>query len=150
MTGATTASASGKSEDLDLTDNWFMGQYGEAAIIATEYLVQGKLTSPRDAWNLAVSKVSESNESRRKGCPRDAYLGLCDAGLVSGISAGKYGPKNNVNGRYAVNACQLLRSEPSLVTDKTTLWDRIDEPRARNQNGQLDVVVTLWNKGLLI
>jgi hypothetical protein len=126
-----------------------MGQYGDAAVLATQYYLQGKQRSPRDAWNSAIKEFSASEESRRKVCPRDAYLGLCQAGLVSGIPAGKYLPRANVNRRYAVNACEILRSDPTLLTNKKALWKGIKEPRAKKENGQLDVVVGMWSAGLL-
>ena len=105
--------------------------------------------NPRVAWELAISAQTKSEYSRRKNCPRDAYLGLCEAGLVSGISPGRYGPRDNINGRHAIDACQILRSEPDILNDKKALWEKIGEPRAKNENGQLDVVVTLWRNRLI-
>ena len=126
-----------------------MGQYGKAAVLATQCYVQGKFPSVREAWAFAISKFSERDSVRGKACPRRAYLGLCEAGRVSGIRAGNYGPKPNVNGQYAVDACQLLQSDPKLLTDKKALWDRIEKRDAKNEQGQLDVVVTMWSAGLL-
>ena len=127
-----------------------MGQYGNAAVRATEYYRQGKVQSILEAWHLAISEFSDSEPSRKKACPKDAYLGLCEAGLVLGIPAAKHGaPTNNKNGRYAVDAYWILRSEPSLSANKEALWNGIREPKAENENNQIDVVVSLWSKGLL-
>ncbi len=127
-----------------------MGQYGKAAVLATAFCTQRKGLCPDDAWDLAIAKISDSDESRKKICPKHAYLGLCEAGLVTGIPKGQYSAtKNNVNGRYALDAHKALKSDPTLVNDRKRLWDRIEEPRAKNENSQLDVVITMWSKGLL-
>ena len=106
--------------------------------------------SPREAWDVAISQFTKSKSSRRKGCPKSAYLGLCEAGLVLGIPAGKHGaPDDNRNGRYAEDACRLLLSKPMLGANKKALWERIPEPKAANENGQIDVVVALWSERLL-
>ena len=128
-----------------------MGQYGNAAVFATESYLHGKTQSLRDAWDYAISRRSKSISSCTKACPRDAYLGLCEAGLIRGIPAGKYGaPHDNRNGRYAVEAYEILQSEPKLADDKSALWDRIPEPKAKNENNQMDVVVTLLAKRMLV
>ena len=126
-----------------------MGQYGKAAILATRLYCEGRASSPRDAWVCAIATETDSESSRDKCCPMDAFLGLCDEGLVRGIPAGQYGPANNVNGRYAIDAYRLLQAEPRLTSDKPSLWARIPDPRAENQNGQLDVVIALFSNGLL-
>src|SRR4051812_43952756 len=83
-----------------------MGTYGEAAILATKY---AKSLPPRAAWNRAIAELSGKDSIRAKRCPRGAYLGLCEAGLVAGIKAGEYeAPTGNKNGRYAVDAVNIL------------------------------------------
>jgi hypothetical protein len=128
-----------------------MGIYGHAAVFARECYLQGKLSSLRDAWDYAVSRRSKSVSSCTKACPKDAFLGLCEAGLVKGIPAGKYGaPRDNRNGRYAVDAYNILHAEPKLANDKNALWERIPEPKARNENSQMDVLLTLLNNRMLV
>jgi hypothetical protein len=127
-----------------------MGQYGEAAVSATQCFLRSERTSIRDSWDWAISQLTPSPSSRKKACPRDAYLGLCEAGLVRGIPAGKYGtPINNINGRYAVDAYKILQMEPNLKANKKMVWSRIPERSAANENGQLDVVLSLLENGLL-
>jgi hypothetical protein len=47
-----------------------------------------------------------SPTSRKKDCPRGAFLGLCEEGLVKGIPAGKYTASKD-NKAYAVRAAAL-------------------------------------------
>jgi uncharacterized protein DUF6979 len=126
-----------------------MGIYGRAAVQATLYFLQSKAPSPGMAWQAAITLFSTSVESRRKCCPRDAYLGLCEAGVIKGIPEGKYGaPMNSKNARYAVEAYRILQSEPGLCGDKRALWARVKGPSS--ENNQMDVVLSLWNRGLLV
>ena len=127
-----------------------MGMYGDVSIRATTDFLLGKSSSPQEAWDGAVAQISTSLSSRKKSCPRKAYLGLCEAGVISGIPAGKYGVRSdNKNGQYALNAYRILRSKPSLVSDKATLWAKATAPENKKQNEQMDVVVSLWDKKLL-
>ncbi|EPM2222449.1 DUF6979 family protein, partial [Escherichia albertii] len=50
-----------------------MSQYARAALIAYN-LVADKSMSPREAWDAAVAKVTKSESSRKKGCPRATFL----------------------------------------------------------------------------
>lgn len=125
-----------------------MGMYGEAAIRATRYVTSGAALCPRAAWVRAIAELPISDSSRKKSCPRNAFLGLCEAGRVVGIKAGKYGASNpNPNGQYALAAHQILKSTPSLSKNKKALWAKAAPPI--KQNEQMEVVIALWNKGLL-
>lgn len=118
-----------------------MGQYGQAAIRAKELILQKGL-SPAQAWKDAIAKFTSSNESRSKVCPREAFLGLCTAGVITGISGNTDSrSKQNKNRQYAMAAWKKLQSQPNL--DKKLLWAAI--PNAPTyENGQMDVVISLW------
>jgi hypothetical protein len=123
-----------------------MGLYGDAAILATRRVNQQAALSPQSAWDAAIKEYSDSTESHKKGCPRAAYLGLCDAGVVKGIKPGS-GDRSK-NGAYAVSAHSLLLSDPTLAVNRKQLWTRVC-PEAKYENGQMDVVVSLWESRLL-
>jgi hypothetical protein len=123
-----------------------MEQYGAAAVLATQLYPK---TTPPDSWALAIAHLTASAESQRKGCPRSAYLGLCEAGLVHGIPTGKYLARASRNAEYAIRAANLLRSQPALATDKDKLWRLSCKSPDKKPNGQMDVVLHLWKKGLL-
>ena len=118
-----------------------MTKYGEAAVEAAE--LQRECNSPEAAWKRAVKKVfPHSPSSQDKGCPRNAYLGLCEEGLVKGVPPGEYTDSKDNKG-YAVDAVSELRKNPNLT--KKELWERV-APERKAMNGQMDVVLGLWEK----
>jgi hypothetical protein len=127
-----------------------MGQYGRTAVHATKRFLSGEAPSVRTAWDSAVTQHSDTPFSQAKGCPRDAFLGLCEAGLVKGVPPGNHGaPRENVNGRYAVEAYHLLKADPILASDKKALWKAIPDRTATHENGQLDVLLMMYAAGQL-
>lgn len=126
-----------------------MARYGDAAVIATNIVQAAKATSPNEAWKLAVAEIfPDMLPSQKKPCPKGAYLGLCEEGLVKGIPAGSYTTSVH-NKKYALRALSLLRSEPSFSGGARVLWDRVMDGEVKKPNGQMDVVLALWQKGLL-
>ncbi len=127
-----------------------MGSYGRAAIIATGLLRDGgEGLTPREAWEQAVATVFPSSfECRMKACPRGAFLGLCDLGVVPGVSPGRY-TSSTKNKRYAQLALAALESDPSLVDNKAALWRLATEGVDLAPNEQMDVITALWTEGLI-
>jgi hypothetical protein len=80
---------------------------------------------------------------------RTANLRLCEAGLVRGIPSGKYLHGPSLNAEYAVRAVSVLRLRPILATSETKLWQLSCGSIDKKHNGQMDVVLNLWNKALL-
>jgi len=128
-----------------------MGQFGFAAIKAVRLIQSGKIKSPQEAWYLATQDVIKSPSSRYKGCPRDAFLGLCEEGLIKGVTPGYY-TKSKKNKLYAVTAVEILKETPELAENKEALWlavlNKLSEPY-KNHNNQMDVVVSLWKNNLI-
>jgi len=91
--------------------------------------------------------MSQSKSSQNKGCPRGAYLGLCETGIVDGIPVGKY-TNSQKNRSYAVSALIQLCTDPTLASGPNALWLAAGCPNIK-QNDQMDVVISLWNVGLL-
>ncbi|HEX8245457.1 MAG TPA: hypothetical protein VF541_18240 [Longimicrobium sp.] len=86
---------------------------------------------------------------REKGCPRAAFLGLCEEGLVAGIDRGTY-TKSQANKADAVKAAALLARDPALGRQgPKTLWERVLAGRTKQHNAQMDVVLALYRRGLL-
>ncbi len=128
-----------------------MGQNGKAAIKAVKLVVDEDM-SPQDAWEKAICEYTTSELSRDKGCPRNAFLGLCEEGMIIGVDSGKYdaGKKNKA---YATEAVRILQRDKSQINNKTKLWKKVmkklGEETSKSQNGQMDVVISLWNSGLI-
>ena len=131
-----------------------MGNYGMAAVKATQLMTAGQATSPPDAWRKStVALFGKGTSSQKKSCPRDAYLGLCESGLVRGVQPASY-TKSVDNKAYAVAAAQLLRRNPSLkALGNIALWKRVlrhrNAPITKTHNQQMDVVKTLFSHGLI-
>ena len=125
-----------------------MGKYGNAAVSAARYLQSGRTDDPKAAWNGAVREVFPKSESqRKKGCPRGAFLGLCEEGMIVGVPRGKY-TQSKLNKDYAVRAVRLIHANPSLADDTGKLWRCVIGHVRKVENGQMDVVVALLNAGL--
>jgi hypothetical protein len=128
-----------------------MGKYGEVAVVATALVQQGSCASPIESWHIAsLQAFPDRPESQKKGCPKGAFLGLCEDGLVVGIPRGSY-TKSRDNKAYAVAAVDLLRREPTLVMQGPAhLWERIMRGRQKTSNSQMEVVLALWTAGLIV
>ena len=125
-------------------------RYGSVAIRAVE-LAQGGM-GPVEAWKKSAKEVfsSKQSASRVKPCPKCAFLGLAEDGLIRDVPRGNYTTSYSSKW-YAVEAVKLLRTSPSLEKNNTELWNRVthNQPEARNQQGEMDVVLALWKAGLI-
>jgi len=87
---------------------------------------------------------------------REAFLGLCAAGLIRGVSSATCTePSSSPNRSYSVIAVRLLEANPDLArATKIELWRRVMKELAmdpkKKPNEQMDVVLTLWNQGLIV
>ena len=125
-----------------------MGKYGHAALIASFYYLYGHVNTPEKAWESATIIVfGQGTSSQLKGCPRAAFLGLCEDGLIKGIPQGKY-TKSKDNKSYAIKAVQELKKNPSNCNNPDGLWQIVAGNKAKNN--QIDVVLTLWINGLML
>ena len=127
-----------------------MKNYNKYGSVAKEAVSISK--NPIISWEEAVFKHFSFESSRQKACPRNAFLGLCEAGLVKGIKAGVYlkSKNDNLNKKYAIAAVEKLKENPKL--SKKELWDKVREKLALGEkihNSQMDVVLALWQSNLI-
>jgi hypothetical protein len=128
-----------------------MDNYGVAAVLAAR---TRNGTSPRESWQHATRQLFPTLDSQNKGCPKCAFLGLCEEGYVAGIPSGMYLTKaNSLNKQYAVAAVRELQRSPLMAAEVATtpkeLWRRVVGNHKRH-NSQMDVVLALWQSGLII
>ncbi len=129
-----------------------MGNYGQAAVDATLLVTKGKASSPRAARDQeTAARFGNSTSSQEKSCPRDAYLGLCQHGLVKGVASGNY-TRSKENKRYAVTAVYLIKANASLgKISEQDLWEKVLRHLKLNTNKtynqQMDVVLMLFQNG---
>jgi hypothetical protein len=132
-----------------------MGKYGSTAV-RTAGLLRGGCESADEAWQSVAGEVfDDAPDARDKACPREAFLGLCAAGLVRGVSPGTCPePSRSPNRRYSITAVRLLAADPDLARgSKIGLWRRVlrelgMDPK-KKPNEQMEVVLALWEQGLL-
>ncbi len=123
-------------------------RYGEAALMATQQGPSG-YNNPIARWESAMEKLyPTSTAARKKGCPRGAYLGLCEEGLVKGIPAGRYTASKD-NKAYAVRAVALL-TEGTQHRSTSALWRAVTNGAEKAHNSQMDIVLALWNNDLIV
>lgn len=125
-----------------------MNRFGEVAVKAAQLCQNQPAISPQDAWEKFAAELIESDSTSEKGCPRDAFLGLCQEGFVRGIRRGKY-TRSKKNKRYAVMAVRLLKVSPELSREVDRLWEQVLNGEHKSHNSQMNVVVDLWNNGLI-
>ena len=124
-----------------------MEKYREAAVLAVQLLHEGTASDPLDAWSRSMQKIFPNSEDlRKKGCPKGAFLGLCNVGLIQGIDPGSYA-KPTKNGDYAVSAVEILRANRFLTSQPDMLWKKV--AGNKSENNQMDVVVGLWIEKLI-
>lgn len=87
--------------------------------------------------------------SQAKGCPRDAFLGLCEEGLIKGIPPGKY-CHSVKNKKYAMSALGLIRKNATLLKQPARLWELVMQGESKVHNSQMDVVIALWESELIV
>lgn len=123
-------------------------RYGEAALIAARQAASPKV-GPAARWESAMAKLYPTSPSaQKKGCPRGAFLGLCEEGLVKGIPAGRYTSSKD-NKDYAVRAAALL-TEGKQSWSTTALRRAVTNDPAKTHNSQMDVVFALWRNNLIV
>jgi hypothetical protein len=122
-------------------------KFGEAALIAARLEVPVSVTAEQ-RWETAVRQLyPEKPYLQKKTAPRAAFLGLCEKGLVKGISAGDGGGSDK-NRTYAVQAVELLRAGTHRSVN--ALWAAVTEGDESAHNAQMDVVLALWKNGLIV
>ncbi len=123
-------------------------RYGEAALLATRPGSSVDI-SPVARWESAMERLyPTSPAARKKGCPRGAFLGLCEEGLVRGIPPGRYTSSRD-NKAYAVRAAALL-AEGKQSWSTSTLWRAVTDDPEKTHNSQMDVVMALWKNDLIV
>lgn len=125
-----------------------MGKYGQAAVKAVEFIHTKNVDSPIKAWEMATSEIFEKGSwAQKKGCPKNAFLGLCEEGLIDHIPKGVYNSrKSSKNKTYAVRAVKIISEHPNFLDHTKELWEKVTDGSGIVHNYQLDVVKALIKK----
>jgi len=124
-------------------------KYSQIALMAVEMLKTGQLSDPVVAWEQAAEQVyPDRKPARTKACPKGAFLGLCEAGLITLVQPGNYTSSID-NKNYAVYAVKLLKKNPRLADDHNKLWMEVLAGEFKSHNNQMNVVISLWTAGYI-
>ena len=128
-----------------------MGKWGEV-ILRTLKIIKVKKDIPIiEAWKKSALEIfGQASKSRKRGCPRAAFLGLCEEGLIKGFPPGNY--TNAIkNKEYALKAVELLKKEHHGINSAETLSIVLKDHLnlKKRLNAQMDVIYTLWENGYL-
>lgn len=125
--------------------------YASSAITAAMLVSKEKIT-PAEAWAKAVLKeFPNSISSQIKGCPKSTFLGLCEDGYIKKVSLGKY-TRSDLNKLYGITAIEILSDNRAKQFSNTDLWKAVLQRLSiskKQHNSQMNVVLALWNGGLL-
>ncbi|WP_051263871.1 DUF6979 family protein [Tenacibaculum ovolyticum] len=123
-----------------------MNKYVKTAIECVENFKDSNCI--KEIWGKHVKENFDTKSSQEKCCPKNAFLGLCEDGLVKGIPKGKY-TKSIKNKEYALQAIDILKQNTQTTFLPKELWEQL-ELGDKNHNSQMDVVLGLWEKGYII
>ena len=134
-------------------------QYGAAAIISLKYIFkyyQDKIITPElvvSEYQKMLSLYTKSESSKSKYCPTQVLLGLFFNGHIIIPSDVKV-QKIKISSRpyeYAKIMIDLLKNCPSLSSNKKILWEELEKRvnKKRAPQGEIDIVLALYNKNLL-
>lgn len=99
-----------------------------------------------DLWKEKCKENEFKEASIKKGCPRLAFIGLCENNLIKDIEV-KNSNKDSLNKNYAVEAVKVLKNDKRNYTSKE-LWEEIGN-KDKKHNGQMSIVLALWEKGMI-
>lgn len=99
-----------------------------------------------DLWKEKCKENEFKEASIKKGCPRLAFIGLCEKNLIKDIEI-KNSDKESLNKNYAVEAVKVLKNNKKNYTSKE-LWEEIGN-KDKKHNSQMDIVLALWEKGMI-
>jgi hypothetical protein len=121
-------------------------KYGRIAVEAAARCRSGDAAEA--AWKSAAAVVfPDQPASRSKGCPKCAFEGLVEAGRIVGVSRSSDLPPRTHNAEYAVTAADILAATPGRKYTPPALWREVMAGEEKRHNGQMDVVLALWENG---
>lgn len=121
--------------------------FEKTALDAAKLAGTGAKRPPKEAWEEAIKKHTKSENTRKKNCPKTAFLCLCKLGVVKGVP--QVDCTDSDKGiSYVKKALDALRKNPQLAKTPRKLWDFIGNENV-HYDSQMHVVCALWNANLL-
>ncbi|GBF76144.1 hypothetical protein PA598K_04592 [Paenibacillus sp. 598K] len=130
-----------------------MDKYSKSALNAVRYMQSNRTESPVEAWYIATGEqFGEGSWGQAKGCPRTAFLGICEEGLVKGVKPGRYNKRpHSLNKQYALHAIALFKQDASNIQrSNKELWSLVTRGKNIQSNYQVEMVKALWAENLIV
>ena len=126
-----------------------MNKYAQIAINVVKRINLDNSINPKEAWEIEANNLfGEGKASAKKGCPKNAFLGLCEEGLIKGIPKGEYITRSdNLNKEYVLEAYKYLKNNNSNITP-LELWRKIGMDK-KSHNSQMNILCELFKLGLI-
>ena len=109
----------------------------KAAVKAFEYVDRGY--DVELAWKKAICEFTDSIHYQKKNCPKVAFCGLMS-------NDRRWAEKENA--MIARRALDKLRNNSNRKFTSRELWSLLGNT-SKSHDGQMDVVLALWNSGLV-
>lgn len=130
-----------------------MDKYSKSALNAVQYILENRVQSPVEAWYIATGEqFGKGSWGQKKGCPRNAFLGICEEGLIKGIKAGRYNKKeHSLNKQYAIDTIKLFKDDSTnQQRDNKEIWGIVTNGKDIKSNYQVEIVKALWERDLIV
>lgn len=125
-----------------------MNKYAQVAI-NTVKIVNSNGGLPDEVWNAQANLIfGYGSPSAKKGCPKGAFLGLCEIGFIKGVPRGSY-TNSKKNKDYAIKAVAILKENPDMANNPKDLWNKIINEEKKSNN-QMEVVCELFKLGMIV
>lgn len=120
-----------------------MRNYSKAAVDAYQ-LITTKNIEPAVAWKAAISSVTPSDSARKKGCPRETFLGLAYAGYLREVNPDPNARSTGVLRERAVSAANALLAQPGIGEKELSILLGYTD-----KQGAYDIVIELSKREIL-
>ena len=124
----------------------YINKYGLTALKSAQNFKESY--SIIEIWSRSAKEVFKTKSSQEKSCPKSTFLSLCQEGLVKGIPKGNY-TKSVKNKEYALKAVTILKQNTQATFSPKELWGQLELGDKRS-NSQMEVVLLLWENGLIV
>lgn len=129
---------------------------GHIAVRAHAIAAEG--VSPTDAWIGSLEETYTSSQLRNQlqhTCPKWAFGALCNHGVLKDVPAGSCETAvTKRSAQFTLRALELISEDRSLLMDKRELkrvvFGSPGFPRYRSPNDEIEVLLGLWQAGLLL
>ncbi|UFH69707.1 DUF6979 family protein [Morganella morganii] len=124
-----------------------MATYGKTAVqTVLNYDAAGDLAKQ---WEVQISSLTQSGSVINKGCPRAAFLGLCEEGVVKNIPENNYGAGEK-NKHHALKILELAQANSGITAAECfRMYQESNPDLPKTHNGQADVVISLLEANLI-